>query len=502
MAKATKTTTVTEKKPPVKKATKKPIDSDVMELEAEEILHEETPSNSVSSGKELMTAEQIANKEVARFDVARDWIANKKAEADKVKISGVDDKENYKAAERLLKEIREKRFQVRDRHKEIKSDYLLITRRVDSENKELTELLLQPETDLKKKIEEIDNIKEQEKLRIETEAQEKLQKRVSDLISNGVKFDGSFYSIGENISMDVVSLKAMNDEIFNSLFARVVEVNQSIIDAEKKRLQDEADEKKKVEDQKAENEKKEKELKEEREQMLKERTESRIEFLKGIGCVMDDNEYMCYIKGNVVSTIPNEIISKTDTNQWSSFVLDFKTNVMDKMDQEYVEATKKAEEAETKRLADLKAETDLKHKVELRESELKNLFGCVPNGEGGYSTPRKYEDIPIISIQKSIVSDSNDADWLKVIEMFHVEHKDILEQLVKRENELKAKDESDRVAALADVDKVYEWLQKMASIFEEIPKVETDIIADPLTVFELYMSAGMNILIEALPEKE
>ncbi len=179
----------------------------------------------------VLTPEQKAKQEVARYDIARKWIATKKKEYLALKINGPDDKENYKIVEKAWQEIRGKRLQVAKTHKTIKEDYLIITRAVDGEKNELTELLQEIETPLNAELERIDNIKKEEAERVEREAQEKLQGRVATLLENGMAFTGSYYTIGETVSMDVVTLKGLKDEEFSKLLETVQTAKKVIDDA-------------------------------------------------------------------------------------------------------------------------------------------------------------------------------------------------------------------------------------------------------------------------------
>lgn len=78
-------------------------------------------------------------------------------------------------------------------------------RAIDEEAKRLTASLEEIENPLKDKQEIDDEIAEKD--RQEAEAQAKTDKRVEELEAVGIKFDGRFYSIGEDISVDIVHNK-------------------------------------------------------------------------------------------------------------------------------------------------------------------------------------------------------------------------------------------------------------------------------------------------------
>jgi hypothetical protein len=184
---------------------------------------EEMPNNLPVPAKAPveLSADEKAAREVQRFDVARAWIAEKKEAYSGLKISGVDDKEGTKAVHAAWQEIRAKRLAVSKTHTAIKADYLTITRAIDKEKNDLTDLLEEIENPLKAEMDRIETIKEEEKKKVEREKAQKLQGRVNELLNTGMAFNGSYYAIGASISMDVVTLQNMSDADYTTFLGRV-----------------------------------------------------------------------------------------------------------------------------------------------------------------------------------------------------------------------------------------------------------------------------------------
>lgn len=233
----------------------------------------------------VLSLEQIKKSEISKFDLSKQVIAGYKKKYGKLTIASAEDRDGYKKVLEAWRFIRGKRLAVANKHKEIKATYLEISRAIDSTKNELTDLLDPIETHLKAEIDRIDGLKEEAKQKAEKEKQERLQGRVMELIAAGVKFDGSFYSIGDTIALDVVTLAAIADEDYATLLDKVKAENQKIIDAaaEKLRLEEaekealrvqgeeQEAERKRLQDQKDELDKQKKDL-EESKQLLKEQT--------------------------------------------------------------------------------------------------------------------------------------------------------------------------------------------------------------------------------------
>ena len=180
-----------------------------------------------------ITVEDVISTEIKKFNLADAKIAELKEQFKDLKISGVKDKDGYKAVSEAIKIVRTYRTGVEKVRKQIKEDYLKTGRAIDEEAKRLTASLEEIENPLKDKKQEIDDEIQAEKDRQEAEAQAKTDKRVEELEAVGIKFDGRFYSIGEDISVDIVTIKDFTDEQFAEFKNRVSAVNDKIQEAER-----------------------------------------------------------------------------------------------------------------------------------------------------------------------------------------------------------------------------------------------------------------------------
>ena len=180
-----------------------------------------------------ITVEDVISTEIKKFNLADAKIAELKEQFKDLKISGVKDKDGYKAVSEAIKIVRTYRTGVEKVRKQIKEDYLKTGRAIDEEAKRLTASLEEIENPLKDKKQEIDDEIQAEKDRQEAEAQAKTDKRVEELEAVGIKFDGRFYSIGEDISVDIVTIKDFTDEQFAEFKNRVSAVNDKLQEAER-----------------------------------------------------------------------------------------------------------------------------------------------------------------------------------------------------------------------------------------------------------------------------
>ena len=180
-----------------------------------------------------VTVEDVISTEIKKFNLADAKIAELKKQFKDLKISGVEDKDGYKAVSEAIKIVRTYRTGVEKVRKQIKEDYLKTGRAIDEEAKRLTASLEEIENPLKDKKQEIDDEIQAEKDRQEAEAQAKTDKRVEELEAVGIKFDGRFYSIGEDISVDIVTIKDFTDEQFAEFKNRVSAVNDKLQEAER-----------------------------------------------------------------------------------------------------------------------------------------------------------------------------------------------------------------------------------------------------------------------------
>lgn len=158
--------------------------------------------------------------EIQKFNVADAKIAELKDQFKDLQITGVDDKKGIKAITEAISIVRSLRTGVEAKRKDLKNFYLNTGKGIDAEAKRITELLVEIEEPLKAKKQVVDDeIKRIEDEKIKAE-QKRLDDRVEELKNAGIVFDGQFYSIG-SVSVDIVTIKDLNDESFEELKSRV-----------------------------------------------------------------------------------------------------------------------------------------------------------------------------------------------------------------------------------------------------------------------------------------
>lgn len=432
------------------------------------------PSENISqeeTGKTLsiMTADQVADQEVQKFDLAKAWISQRKAEYSVLKIAGIDDKEGFKKVEEAWREIRNKRLAVANKHKELKADYIVITRKIDGAKNEFTELLEEIEKPLKQELDRIETLKEEEKNKAERELQERLQARVSELLENGVKFDGAFYSIGGTISMDVVTLKEMNPENYSSLLTIVKEKNAEIQEAAKveaERKQKEIDD---LAKQKAEQDAKEQELAKEREAIKKERREARNEVLLTIGWTFNHTlEVWEYKVGTVNRQVKLMDLGYYSPETWSQAIGELREIV-----KQVEEQAKEAEEKEKQRLQKIQKDQEEMRLLDSRVLEL-TRFGFVHGIDGFYvlagsNTSEKMAFSPdqVKEFTRELFLETLDkAAVLK--NKIQVDNKEAQEKADKKAEELRQQN-------LSEIEKVSELVQKLKVVYNGFAPVVTNV---------------------------
>lgn len=223
------------------------------------------------------TVESRITSEISKFSLRDAKIQELKDQYGALTIKDQDDKEGYEAVRVALGIVKGARTGFENKRKELKSDYLKIGTAIDNEAKRLTILIKPLEDALQKEKDRIDDIKEAAKLQKEREEQEKINKRINELIQTGMVFDGTMYSIGETISVDVVTVKNMPEEKYSTLL-ELVKTTKTKLDAaenerkEQERLQKEQFEKdqQKLKDEQEEFKRKQKEL-EDKEKELKQK---------------------------------------------------------------------------------------------------------------------------------------------------------------------------------------------------------------------------------------
>lgn len=160
--------------------------------------------------------------ELIVYNVTDAAIEKMKNEFMPLKVNGVDDKEGYAACYKARIEVKGYRVEVEKRRKELKAESLEFGRKVDAEAKRITERL----TVIENHLQQQQDIVENEKRRIQEEAERKAQEKLNNRIT-------SLQKVNAQYSLDAV--KTMSDSDYEILLASSKEAFEL---AEKRRIED------------------------------------------------------------------------------------------------------------------------------------------------------------------------------------------------------------------------------------------------------------------------
>lgn len=481
------------------------------DLPIEEIA--QLPAPAIIQPPAQLTTKEKAALEVARFDLPRAWIAEKKEQYKDLTIAGVDDKDGQKKVKEAWQEIRGKRLDVDKNHKAFKADYLTITQALDKEKRDLTELLEEIENPLKAELDRVEAEKEAIKQKAEREAQEKLQGRVAELLDNGMAFNGNYYAIGAAISMDVVTLKNMADADYATFLARVQSENETIKAAQAEKERKEQEERDRLEAQRLQQEQAQKQLEEQQkqlkaqqdqlEQQKKEaqeaRTKARAYHLEALGMFYNFGTHVWEFKtldcGNFI--IHRAKVETLEGQDWEA-ELNNVTEEVKKLKGAQATKDQEKQQAELKRLE--QAEKDRKeaearrHMIVTRKSEIFAHFGMKEQPDGSFKRPFVYNEIAPLFITKSQLENFDQEAWAVEIAGLAVE----LEGGLKMEAQVKEREEraleAIRQAALSDRDRVNEWLRNFAAAMGKKPEIKDAKLASAFQSFDTTVADAVEDL--------
>lgn len=481
------------------------------DLPIEEIA--QLPAPAIVQPQTQLTIKEKAALEVARFDLPRAWIAEKKEQYKGLTIAGVDDKEGQKKVKEAWQEIRGKRLDVDKNHKAFKADYLTITQALDKEKRELTELLEEVETPLKAELDRIEAEKEAIKQKAEREAQEKLQGRVNELLSNGMAFNGNYYAIGATISMDVVTLKNMSDEDYATFLGRVSQENETILAAkaeEERKKKEEAD---RLEQQRQQQEQAQKQLEEQQRQLKAQqdeldrqkkeardaRTKARGYMLEALGMIYSyaDNNWNFKTIDCGIAQISRDAVETLEGEEWEGWVNTLTESVKNLKS---AQATKDQEkqQAELKRLE--QAEKDRKEAEARREmivnrkAELFAHFGMREQPDGNFKRVFDYTDVAPLLVTKSQIENFDAEAWAAEVAglVLELENGLKLQDGIKKRKEQEA--EAARQAALSDRDRLNEWLRNFAAGMGKKPALTDNKLQQAFATFDRTVAGAVEDL--------
>lgn len=224
--------------------------------------------------------------EIAKLGVADTAIAALKAKYETLAIKGVDDKEGYKLAKQAWQEVRSVRTGLEKKGVQIRSKISEISKAVGKEEDRLVDLISPLEERLQKLWKDVDEEKDRVQKAREKEEQDRLINRINELLALGMELRDGFYRIGETISMDVATLRALPDEQYNKLKGAVETKAAELAELKRKKDEEDQVERDRVKAEQDRLKEDQDKLEDEKRQLMAERREVRLGKLENLGMVV------------------------------------------------------------------------------------------------------------------------------------------------------------------------------------------------------------------------
>lgn len=459
----------------------------------EDIPHElvETPAGATA---EIPTVQDTIKNEIRKFNLADSAIAELKKQYGALKIQDANDTKGYKAVTEALAVVRTKRTSVEKKRKELKADYLQTGRAIDAEAARLTVLLEEIETPLTNEKKRIDDEKENARLEKERQEQERLQGRVSALLENGMMFNGSFYAIGETITVDVVTLKQFPDEHFTLLLDKVRAENQKILNAKAEQERLAKEERDRIEKQRQEQEterlrleNERKEMDRQREEMKAQRVELRKQVLINAGFVESNIKDTVHFKtrssGEIYVNL-NTIVDMTG-DQWDAKFFEIRADI---------NKLRTMQTEEDDKLAKQKAEDE--KKIREQEAERQRTRGRVRELAALFNNQLKHDSAGNLYAEFKVeggteyfqafmgdIVKMDDAAWNDHVKAMRAQWDDLTSRADEHRQYLKRQADEAKRAAMSDVEKVEGFLLGVIEAMKTAPEVENPEIKKALNAF-------------------
>jgi hypothetical protein len=250
----------------------------------EDITHEEVKTDPgvqvTAATAEVITEEEQIKRELVKFNYTDQKIQELKDEFGALTIDGVKDKAGYEAVKKAWNLVRTVRTGFEKKGLEIRNQYKKIQTAITNEEDRLIGLVSPLEEELQKKWKAIDEEKERVKKEAEQAEQKQLMARLEELVGMGMKLDGSFYRIGETISIDIVTLRGLPADQYDKLLVAVKAKAKELEDEKLRKEQEEETKRKELQEQQDK-------LKKEQEQLRAERREIRVGKLELLGMTLE-----------------------------------------------------------------------------------------------------------------------------------------------------------------------------------------------------------------------
>lgn len=177
----------------------------------------------VSDGKapaqalRVMTQEEMIGAEVQKLSPYEVTLANILEEVKDLTVTGPDDKEGYRLVKEAWRKLLTFRTGVENTALAMRRDYTAINKAILSKEAAIVARAKPREEELQKLWKAVDEEKERKEKEEEERLEQQLQARLGELTSAGAKFDDGYYGIGDTVTFDVATLRAMSDEKFQKL---------------------------------------------------------------------------------------------------------------------------------------------------------------------------------------------------------------------------------------------------------------------------------------------
>lgn len=366
-----------------------------------------TPNEESQEVQEVQNQEEFLKGELKKFNLADAKIAELKEQYKDVTIIDTNDKDGYKSAKEALSVLRPIRTAIDKKRKELNEFPLQYQKAVNNEAKRLTELIEEIEKPIKERKDWIDGEKDRIKEAELKALEEKANKRINELLTNGMKFEGEYYAIGD-VNISVVDVRSMSDETY-ATFLNAVKTefkkteDERLAKEEADRLERERYEKE-VAEQKAEKERLEKEkadLERQKTELQNRITDSRKNQLESIGMrYLNSERVFKYENPLGVVTYNVDLLTLQTDAEFTQMFDGLKTQISDLV------AKKQTADAQAKELAEKeaqeKAEKEAKDKADREEAErlrklelAPDLDKCIDAFDSILETINAKKDLPI-----------------------------------------------------------------------------------------------------------
>lgn len=186
----------------------------------------------------VIRVEKEAETGISTIEANKAKIAEWKKEYASLKFTSLEDTETNNKIIEGWRLARTTRLALEKREGFLKAPFIAASKKIGGVAAEYYALLAEIENPMKEQRDALEAAKEEEKNKAALAAEAEATRRVEALKESGMKFDGTFYVIGETISVDYSTIKAMPEDEFEKFHGKVQAENKRLDELEAKRLED------------------------------------------------------------------------------------------------------------------------------------------------------------------------------------------------------------------------------------------------------------------------